>query len=238
LFKHFRLQSQIATFHLKLASTPSIDEILQFAENQYSLMSLTGKWTGVHSKANEMVFLAALQAATNSGAKFTICFNCGGLHHVSNCPKPTDTSCIKANQKLFKANRPCKGAGSGGGSSMTPCALTNNSSGGGTSSGTHTSKWAPPTDAEKKNRNCHLIDGKVHFYHHKTRRWVPVNEKASLQVTSGPATTLTNTASVQQPACSVTPVASNQTRDVAVTNAARQLEMTFQGLLNQFHLVT
>jgi hypothetical protein len=129
LFKHFRLQSQIATFRLKSASTPSIDEILQFPESQYSLMSSTGKWTGVHSKASETIFLAALQAATNSGTKFMICFNCGGSHHVSKCPKPTDTSWIKANQKLFKANRPHKGANTGGGSSTTPRAPTNNSSG-------------------------------------------------------------------------------------------------------------
>jgi hypothetical protein len=234
LFKHFRLQSQIATFRLKSSSTPSIDEILQFAENQYHLMSSTGKWTGVNAKLNETVFVAALQAAKNSGTKFTICFNCGGSHHFSKCPKPTDTTRIKANRKLFKANRSRKGDGSGGGSSTTSSGSTNNSSGSGTSSGTRTSKWAPPTEAEKKNRNRRSIDGKLHFFHHKTRRWVPVNDQASSQATSGPPTTVANISSVQ-PDGSMTPVTSNQTRDVAVANAARQLEMTFQGLLNQFH---
>jgi hypothetical protein len=90
LFKHFRLQSQIATCRTKSASTLLINEILQFFENQFHLMSSTGKWTGVQNKANEMIFLSALQAASKSGTKFTICFNCGGSHRVSQCPKPTE----------------------------------------------------------------------------------------------------------------------------------------------------
>jgi hypothetical protein len=40
LFKHFRLQSQIATFCLKSSSTPSFNKILQFVKNQFHLMSL------------------------------------------------------------------------------------------------------------------------------------------------------------------------------------------------------
>jgi hypothetical protein len=74
-------------------------------------------------------------------------------------------------------------------------------------------------DEEKKNCNHRMIDGKIHFFHHKMRRWVPVNEQASSQATSGTPTTVATIASVQ-PDGSKTPVASNQTRDVAVANAA------------------
>jgi hypothetical protein len=235
LFKHFRLQSQIATFCLKSSSTPSIDEILQFAENQYHLMSSTGKWTGVNAKANETVFVSALQAAKNSGTKFTICFNCGGSHHVSKCPKPTDQTRIKANQKIFKANKKQRsGSTSTNGSSNTSrTSNTSTSQHGGTNK---PFKWAPPTEEEKKNQNHSTIDGKLYYFHNNTKRWIPVNTSGS---STGPSTTVANAAVVNTvnssvQAGSVTPVTSNQSRDVAVANAARQLEMTFQGLLNQF----
>jgi hypothetical protein len=243
LFKHFRLQSQIATFRSKSASTPTIDEILQFAENQFHLMSSTGKWTGVHAKTNETVFLSALQAAKNSGQKFTICFNCGGSHHVSQCPKPTDTTRIQANKKIFKANKNKRngsgGSGSPGGPSQTP--RNNNNNNNNTNNPNNPRrpkpfKWAPPTDEEKKTNNRRTIDGKLYYFHNNSQRWVPVN--ASGPTNPGPPTTIANpavnnvTATTQ--AGSVTPVASNQTRDVAVANAAHQIEMTFQGLLSQF----
>jgi hypothetical protein len=239
LFKHFRLQSQIATFRLKSSSTPSIDEILQFAENQYHLMSSTGKWTGVNAKLNETVFVAALQAAKNSGTKFTICFNCGGSHHVSKCPKPTDTTRIQANKKIFKANK-AKRSGSGGSTNGSPPTThtSNNTSGSQRGGGGNNKpfKWAPPTEDEKKNQNRRTIDGKLYYFHNNTKRWVPVNTNGT---TSGPATTVANPAAANTiqaslQAGSITPVISNQTRDVAVANAARQIEMTFQGLLNQF----
>jgi hypothetical protein len=173
-----------------------------------------------------MIFLSALQAASKSGTKFTICFNCGGSHHVSQCPKPTDLTRIKANLKIFRANKPRNdGAnGTGSGPSTTP-----------RQPGTRSRKWDPPTAEEKKNRNRRTIDGKVHYFHNKTKRWVPVNDQQTPPgPTGGPSTTLASPAAVPPTVGTVTPVASNQTRDVAVANAARQLELTFQGLLNQF----
>jgi hypothetical protein len=143
LFKHFRLQSQIATFHSKSAAgTPTIDEILQFAETQYHLMKSTGKWTGVSAKANKTVFLLALQAATTTGTKFTICFNCGGAHSFKQCPKPVDKARIKANRKIFKDQR-----------KKTATTGSNKSSGTPSPSALPTGKFSPPTETEKQNKS-------------------------------------------------------------------------------------
>jgi hypothetical protein len=221
LFKHFRLQSKIATFRSKSASggTPTIDEILQFAETQYHLMKSTGKWTGVASKANETMFVAALQAASSKvspGTKFTICFNCGGTHAFRNCPKPADKSRICANQKLFKAQRKQQG--------KTPDTDKKPPT---------TGKFAPPTDAEKKNNSRRLIDGKMYYYHYRSKRWNLVKDQQQPAPAAGPSTTIAANV-VDTSNGAQTPVISNQTRDVAVANAARQMEMTFRGLLNQF----
>jgi hypothetical protein len=222
LFKHFHLQSQIATFRQKKASTPTINEILEFAESQYHLMKSTGKWTGVHAKANETIFLAALQAATNTGQKFTICFNCGGSHSFQNCPKPADQQVrIKANKKLFRDQRK---------KAKTPSRTPNK---GTFKKPAVVGKFSPPTEEEKKNKNQRLIDGKLHYFHFKTKRWNLVKESNS----PGPSTTIANPAMAtlaDNPPGHLTPVISNQTRDLAVANAARQIESTFQGLLSQF----
>jgi hypothetical protein len=222
LFKHFRLQSQIATFRQKKASTPTVDEILEFAETQYHLMKSTGKWTGVHAKANETIFLSALQAATNTGAKFTICFNCGGSHSFKQCPKPADQARIKANKKIFRDQRKAK-ANSPGPKTKKPAG---------------TGKFSPPTEEEKKNKNQRMIDGKLHFFHYKSKRWQLVKDLPA----PGPPTTLAHPAAANNamatladnPPGTLTPIISNQTRDLAIANAARQIESTFQGLLTQF----
>jgi hypothetical protein len=228
LFKHFRLQSKIATFRAKSgsSSTPTIDEILQFAENQYHLMKSTGKWTGVDAKTNETFFIAALQAATSTGTKFTICFNCGGSHSFKNCPKPADKTRIRANQKLFKERK--KGAG------PSPTKSNDSKKGGG-----KTGKFAPPTETEKKNQSRRLIDGKLYYYHYKSKRWNLVDkDPVTTSTQPGPPTTIAAgklATLADNPPGTLTPVISNQTRDVAVANASRQLELTFRGLLSQLN---
>jgi hypothetical protein len=224
LFKHFRLQSKIATFRAKSGSsgTPTIDEILQFAENQYHLMKSTGKWTGVDAKSNETFFVAALQAATATGTKFTICFNCGGAHSFKSCPQPANKARIRANQKIFKDK---KKAGSP------------NKSNDSKKKGGKEGKFAPPTEEEKKNQSRRMIDGKLFYYHYKSKRWNLVNkDEANKQ--PGPPTTIAAghlAALADNPPGTLTPVISNQGRDVAVANASRQLELTFRGLLSQLN---
>jgi hypothetical protein len=225
LFKHFRLQSKIATFRLKSggSSGPTIDEILQFAENQYHLMKSTGKWTGVESKTNETFFIAALQAATSSGTKVTICFNCGGSHSFKSCPKPADKNRIRANRKIFKDQR-----------KKTDSPKANDSK---NNANTKEGKYAPPTETEKKNQSRRVIDGKLHYYHYKSKRWNLVKDPSTTpqKQTVGPATTIAaNTATIADNSSgSTTPVISNTTRNVAVANAARQMELTFNSLLSQ-----
>jgi hypothetical protein len=227
LFKHFRLQSKIASFRLKSggSSGSTIDKILQFAKNQYHLMKSAGKWTRVDAKSNETFFIAALQAAASSGTKFTICFNCGGAHSFKSCPKPTHKSRIQANQKLFKER---KKAGSG-----SPSSKTNEQN---KKNGGKDGKFAPPTETEKKNQSHQVIDGKLYYYHCKSKCWNLVKD-ATKQTSSGPAMMIAaNTATLADNSPgNITPVISNQTRDIAVANASRQLELTFRGLLSQLH---
>jgi hypothetical protein len=204
------------------SSGPTIDEILQFAENQYHLMKSTGKWTGVESKTNETFFIAALQAETSSGTKVTICFNCGGLHSFKSCPKPADKNRIRANQKLFKDQR-----------KKTDSPKANNSK---NNANTKEGKYAPPTETEKKNQSRRVIDGKLHYYHYQSKCWNLVKDPSTPQKqTGGPAMTIAaNTATIADNSPgSTTPVISNTTRNVAVANAARQMELTFHSLLSQ-----
>jgi hypothetical protein len=185
-------------------------------------MKLTGKWTGVKSKTNETFFIAALQAATSSGTKVTICFNCGGLHSFKSCPKPADKNRIRANQKLFKDQR-----------KKTDSPKANNSK---NNSKNKDEKYAPPTETEKKNQSHCVIDGKLHYYHYKLKCWNLVKDPPTPQKQAGgPATTMAaNTANLaDNPSGTVTPVISNTTRNVAVANAARQMELTFNNLLSQ-----
>jgi hypothetical protein len=189
----------------------------------------TRKWTGVHAKANKTIFLSALQAATNHGQKFTICFNCGGSHSFQNCPKPANQVRIKANKKIFrdqrkKAKTPSPALSKGGGTYTKPAVA---------------GKFSPPTEEEKKNKNQCLIDGKLYYFHYKTKRWNLVKELNP----PGLSTTVVHPAAdvytafptlADNPPGNLTPVILNQTRDLAIANAARQIKMTFQGLLSQF----
>jgi hypothetical protein len=166
--------------------------------------------------------LSALQAATTTGAKFTICFNCVGSHSFKQCPKPADQARIKANKKIFRDQRKTK-ANSPGPKTKKPAG---------------TGKFSPPTEEEKKNKNQRMIDGKLYFFHYRSKRWQLVKDSPA----AGPSTTLANTAAANNamatladnPPGTLTPIISNQTRDLAIANAARQIESTFQGLLTQF----
>jgi hypothetical protein len=79
-----------------------------------------------------------------------------------------------------------------------------------------------------------MIDGELHYYHYKTKHWNLVKDSATPTTTPGPTTTMANMATLTDTSSGTqTRVISNQTRDVAVANASRQLELTFRGLLSQ-----
>jgi hypothetical protein len=102
-----------------------------------------------------------------------------------------------------------------------------------------TGKFAPPTETEKKNQSRRLIDGKLYYYHYKSKHWNLVDKDNSNPTKQpGPPTTIAagNLATLaDNPPGTLTPVISNQTWDVAVANASRQLELTFRGLLSQLN---
>ena len=83
------------------------------------------------------------------------CFNCGGDHLLSECNKPKNDERIQTNRKLYEKNkRKSKGKAA-------------------------KNKWGPPTAEEKKNNSRRMIDGKEYFFWYRTRRWIPVGNKAS-----------------------------------------------------------
>lgn len=144
----------------------SVDKILECATSEYNTRVINGTWDGVKAKKNETK--AGFTAAGN-GATERPCFNCGSTQHkLDKCTKPKDDQRIeKARQALRDSKRQGKGSG------RQP-----------------TGKWAPPTEAEKKNRNKRTIDGKPMFYHYKTKRWMPdkfANEGNVAQTTPQPA---------------------------------------------------
>ena len=124
-----------------------VEDILQCATSEYTDCLTNGTWDGVKHKQNETKS-GGFTAGTGGTRK---CFNCDDPNHMlDKCPKVRDEAKIKARRAEIKQ------------------ANTNNKSKKKT-----TGKWAPPTDAEKRNRNKRTIDGKPMFYHYKTKRWMP-----------------------------------------------------------------
>lgn len=226
LFAHEKRELDLQELRTGEKKYPKVSDILSFATTRYRALYATGEWNGVKTKANETSFTAGLTAATTTKG----CFNCGGNHALQNCPQPKDESRISANKKQFwdaKRNR-------------------QNNSGNQTPNGNNKSprnkKWAPPTDAERKNKNIRVIDGKDYYYHYKTKKWIiSTRPRVPAQATPGAnvATTTTIAPVTQEGTTAATatePQANSaQARDLAVANLSRQYEVSLRGLMEQFH---
>jgi hypothetical protein len=251
LFAHEKTQLELTELRTGEKKYPAISDILSFATAKYRKLYATGEWTGVNNKLNETGFIAAFNAALvttnlktgnpNQRLK-TLCFNCGGAHPLSACTEARDETRIAANKKKFWAK--VKEARSGGGGSNG-----GNQGGGGGNRGRGGNrkpfKWAPPTDAERKSGNHRMIDGKDHYYDFSTKRWqLTKKERDKLAAGTDPKATA-NVATTTTPvypsstanANVVTAPQANslEARELAVANAARQIEMSLRGLVSQFN---
>jgi hypothetical protein len=137
----------------------STDYVLSLAENLYRDLCADHEWHG--KNANKATFPAIKDAAKATAFLSQLkCHNCGGPHVLNDCTKPLDEARIKANRTRVKAIRQVAKQGS--------------SSNSNSSHGTSTKKkWPPPPKKGEKNRT--IIDGKDHFYHFKSKKWLPVD---------------------------------------------------------------
>jgi hypothetical protein len=255
LFAHEKTQLELSELRTGEKKYPEISDILAFAEAKYRKLYATGDWNGVKSKLNETGFIAAFNAAlvsTNlkNGNPHrhlnTLCFNCGGAHALKDCKEPRDEARIAANRKQFWAKVREARRGNGGNNN-------NGNQGGGNGGGNRGRggnrkqfKYAPPTEAERKSGNKRTIDGKEHYYDFAIKRWqLTKKERDKLAAGTDPkagATALVTTTTPVYPSSTVGTIVgtapqanSLEAREIAVANAARQIEMSLRGLVSQFN---
>lgn len=180
-FKLFRMQHEVENARASTATLPTTEFLLNFAENKYRKMMATNEWSGVTHKARETVFFTSLQK--HGGGP--ICFNCGNKHSLKDCTMPRDGTRIKANKKLFWDKK--KGGNS---DASTNQRGRNTSSNKNSTKPPKDPKWAVPTEEENKNRNQRTIDGKLHYYQFKTKRWKPVPATVAAVAVAAPAVAL------------------------------------------------
>jgi hypothetical protein len=244
LFAHEKAEIELTELRTGVKKYPLVSDLLSFATAKYSKLYATGAWTGVQSKVNETGFIAAFNAALlttnlkgrNPRAKLqTLCYNCGGAHHLSACKEPRDETRIAANRKQFWAKVKEARAGNG----------NNGGNGGGRNNrgkGKTTFKWAPPTEEERKTGNSHrIIDGKDHYFDYTTKRWqLTKKERDKLAAGGDPKANLaTTTTSIPLSTVNTGATApqanSLDARELALANAARQIELSLRGLVSQFN---
>ena len=185
-FAHYSKAEKIKMFQMATYRKPTIEQVLNFAELEYRNLYSTNKWTGINTKADQSTFVAYFltqlrpdgNPKSRSGYK-TICFNCGGPHGVKDCKEQHNETRIQANKKAFwekvKAN---KGDGNKKGNDNNSKKKRNGKGPG------SKSKFAPPTDAEKKNQNRRTIDGVLMWYdaNAKGHKWKKVETGGNLAV--------------------------------------------------------
>ena len=77
---------------------PSLSKVIGLATNTCRRLKASGVWDGVVSKRSQACNLTRsnLSPSSSSNAKI-LCWNCGGPHHLDDCPKPVDqasASCV------------------------------------------------------------------------------------------------------------------------------------------------
>ena len=174
-------------------------------------MSESSTWTGFSTRGSESAFKAKIEAE-----KKYECFNCGENHSLKECTQPQNEECIATNRKKFLSGK-CKGANSG--KKKT------------------TGKYSGPKAEERGRR---MIDGKLHYYHHQSRRWKVVDrpdEVAKMAGANTSATTCTTNAStLTATANQTTPIVNDSSKAeelLRIANVKKQFKNTLQGMMAQ-----
>lgn len=80
---------------------PTLEHILNLATNTYHRLHKSDQWNIPKKKG----YTVTTDRVT------LICWNCGGPHHLKDCPKPKDKKRIEENKKKFMASRRPSGSG-------------------------------------------------------------------------------------------------------------------------------
>ena len=157
---------------------PSVEDLATMASNYYNELSqLDNVWTGLHS--------AGKSAFTLSQSKSKrACFNCGDENHITkDCTKPFNATRVEARRqeyfrRLDEAKKDGRTYNNNQGGRGSPGGRGRGGRGGrGNNRNNTESKWKPPTDEEKKNKNQRIIDNVLYWYHFKSKRWNKVRDQ-------------------------------------------------------------
>ena len=98
---------------------PKPSVVLTLATNTYKRLKHTGEWDGLVKKSQAHLRAPIPnpgshnannpQAGTDASSTDISCWNCGGAHHLNDCPKPRDQAKIDAARQRFRALRRSRG---------------------------------------------------------------------------------------------------------------------------------
>ena len=194
------------------------NRLLTVAETHYERLVRKGDWAKhiKGGKKKDAAFHADGGAKDGNKPQFKgDCFNCGGKHLLSDCPKPKDQAKIDANKAKFLEAKRARGAAPGNGN--TPANGNRPAPG--------TGKWRKPEDHENGLR---IIDGKPYKWNATTKRWNPQDAPSSGAPAPAPAAGTGQPAGAHNNQAPSTGSGSGNTKDDAAALRAQIAELTRQ----------
>jgi hypothetical protein len=160
------------------------DKIINMAGNLYTKLCSETLWNGQDQNKATFPTFKSPTAASAFVSKVK-CHNCGGDHYLRDCPDPKDQGRIDANHKKMKAARKLakkdkkdrKGKYSKSGIGYP-----------------HGGKL-PEKPAKGQPNKC-TVEGNDYYFHFKSHRWLPVDQKKNVAI---PTPTVGTAATTQQP---------------------------------------
>lgn len=205
------------------------DVIVRQATNLYRQLCLDGSWHGV--KQNQATFPAIVDRQQAQVFMSTVhCHNCGGPHLLNSCDKPRDETRIAKNRTQFNKIR--------------DLARGDRNRNKNSSSNSDSQPRKLPPRPKNRDHDPVNIDGKPHYFHFKSNRWVPVRSRGSTgsagaNTASSPSAPPTpSTQGTTPPSSSVSTLTgatrSNAGARTAFTHLAQELTETLNRLSRQY----
>ncbi|KAG7374971.1 hypothetical protein IV203_014066 [Nitzschia inconspicua] len=218
---YFTDQQKILSTGVSAWEDPEL--VLSAAQTHYHNLCTDGKWTGVTQ--NRLLFLLNKKDAVAFLGQIH-CHNCGGPHLLCDCTEPQDEARIKANRKRFKDAKKVARTGSSKDKSQPQ------------SNSTRRTKWPPRPKKGEPNRT--MIDGKLHYYHFKSSKWLPVDaspsQQANVVASSNTNTNSTATAPTAAPSTAAADMDPTKRRQasLALTKFRQEFSDAFSVLTDVF----
>ena len=85
---------------------PSLSKVIGLATNTYRRLKASGVWDGVASKRSKACNLTRSNLSPSSSSNTKIsCWNCGGSHHLDDCPKPVDQARADKARRAYRTKK-------------------------------------------------------------------------------------------------------------------------------------